>query len=88
MSPFFMQLRYVADVLKASKGRLDAGPESASRSAEKAELAQNKTTVIMQIVVSLIVLIGGPTLVVVLRDPNIDKLVFAVIGTVVGYWLR
>lgn len=80
---FGHQLDYVRDVL-ATRNR-SAGLESPS----KADLAQQYSRVIMQIVVTLILLtICAFLLLRPDQSDTLQKAATAFIGAIVGYWLR
>lgn len=78
------QLRYATDVIDAWRNTADLGGEDIAR---RVELANQITRVVMQVIVSIAVLVGGFFL-LQNSDETLRKLASGLIGTVVGYWLR
>lgn len=81
------QFGYTLDVITAYFFRLDAGGRKRTPE-ENAALAKDLTRVVMQVLVSVAVLLTGIYLLVRGDSDKQRELGSALIGTVLGYWLR
>jgi hypothetical protein len=86
MNQIGTQLTYVKKVLEAHTHPIDAGL-TAEDVEKRAELASQLVKVVMQVVVSLVVLVGAMYLLLRGSEPT-QKIASGLIGTVLGYWLR
>lgn len=87
MELFGHQVRLVADVLKAKSQPVNAGV-SPAEAESRATLASQYARIVMQIVVSAVILIVSFTILAHNPPESMQKALFSLIGTVVGYWLR
>lgn len=85
-TPIAFQLSYVTEVLGAKRRLIDAGL-TAEEVERRATLVSQYSRVVMQILVSLIVLVGAVYLLLTGNEAS-QKVASGLIGTVVGYWLR
>lgn len=86
MTTFGNQVRYVASVFEARARPVDAGGGRVTAE-RRAELAGQYSRVVMQILVSAAVLVGG-FLLLTSGDVAQQKFATGFIGTVIGYWLK
>ena len=78
------QLKFATSVISARSNPVDFGDGTS----EKIELAKSYVSVVMQIIVSIVVLVGGLFLLLKSQNQDVQKAVAGLMGTVVGYWLR
>jgi hypothetical protein len=82
------QLAFALDVIRAHRYPLDMG-QDAEEIEQKIKLAKQYSYVVMQIVVTLIVLIGCFFFIYNFpKEEPLTKALTGLIGVVVGYWLR
>lgn len=84
---FGHQLDFVAKVVNAKRQPLDAGVDS-TEAQQRAQLAQQYSRMIMQMLVSAAILALSTWLLVRDNNEQLHKAAFGFIGTVIGYWLR
>lgn len=86
-TPFGQQIAHVIEVVKSLRRTIPAGQEE-NDTPDRAQLAQQWSRIIMQVVVSLFVLVGAFILVFKYPSDPVRDPAFGIIGVVVGYWLR
>ncbi len=84
---FGHQLKFVQDVINAKRQPLDAGIDE-NEAQLRAQLAQQYSRTIMQIVTSVSILAFCFWILIHSVNDQMHKAAFGLIGTVVGYWLR
>lgn len=82
------QVEYVAKVFEAKLHPGDAGGITAADLTKRLQLAKDFTKVIMQVVISVLGLIGSVVLLLFVTDQSANKLACSTIGLIIGYWLR
>lgn len=81
------QLQFAIGVLRARAHPVDAGASNKELE-ERLKLAGQFTKLIMQATVSVIVMLACFYLIYKGASPSAQKGCFAMLGSVVGYWLR
>lgn len=87
MNLFGTQLQFAYHVLQARAHPVDAGAV-AKDLGPRLELAGQLTKLVLQVVISVVVLVACFYLIKSGANAGTQKSCFALIGTVVGYWLR
>jgi len=83
------QIRYATEVFRAKSRPADAGGISPTELNKRLQLARDYTKVVMQVVISVVGLIGSILLLLLMpKDAATTKLACSTIGLIVGYWLR
>lgn len=87
MHVFGVQIAHVFQVVNAKIHPVDAGLKAADV-AERAKLATHFTKIIMQVIVSISILFVASALLLNNTNDDTKKIASALVGTVLGYWLR
>jgi hypothetical protein len=88
MKIFGSQIEHVTNVLKAKQRPMDLGA-SKDKQNQRLKLSKEYSKVIMQILVSLVVLIGSFYILFNYKEnPDLQKTAAGVVGTIIGYWLK